>query len=61
MNLGGDPREDIWDPTKIAKVRFSTSRQFHQHFTYERRFGSFSLVTFWLWGEIRTKNLQVKL
>jgi hypothetical protein len=26
------------------------------NFSYKRRFGSFSLVTFWLWGEIHTKD-----
>jgi len=30
------------------------------HFLYKRHFGSFSLVTFWLWGEICTKNLRLK-
>jgi len=51
-----------------AKIlaQIDTNHQFHQHFTYkfflyERRFGSFSLVMFWLWGEICTKNSRVKL
>jgi len=32
----------------------------HTNFSYERHFGSFSLVTFWLWGEILTKIFRVK-
>jgi len=32
----------------------------HTNFSNERHFGSFSLVTFWLWGEIRTKKIASK-
>jgi len=47
------------NPLQSNKNTFS---QFHQHFMREffvrMVFWQLFLVTFWLWGEIRTKNLR---
>ena len=49
---------------QISTGRKESCSQFHQRFTLEyfvrTSFWQLFLVTFWLWGEIRTKNSHVK-
>jgi len=57
------PFKSIMSTIKIQlnKILPSISSTFYiQIFRTNVVFGSFSLVTFWLWGEIRTKNWRVK-
>jgi len=51
--------------TTLENYEIDTSSQFYQHFTHKffipTPFWQLFLVTFWLWGEIRMKNLHVNV